>query len=90
VVRVLAHTQVRKVPIGQKKAHLMEIQVGAAANSRGAAGSNGLREVRARGLCSSAAHADAPWALCVVVGASRALAHPVHPAVDLPPNPLPS
>jgi large subunit ribosomal protein L3e len=27
VVRVLAHTQVRKVPIGQKKAHLMEIQV---------------------------------------------------------------
>jgi large subunit ribosomal protein L3e len=27
VVRVLAHTQVRKVKIGQKKAHLMEIQV---------------------------------------------------------------
>jgi len=27
VVRVLAHTQIRKVPIGQKKAHLMEIQV---------------------------------------------------------------
>ena len=27
VVRVLVHTQVRKVPIGQKKAHLMEIQV---------------------------------------------------------------
>ncbi|KDD74530.1 ribosomal protein L3 [Helicosporidium sp. ATCC 50920] len=27
VVRVLAHTQVRKVSIGQKKAHLMEIQV---------------------------------------------------------------
>jgi ribosomal protein L3 len=29
-IRVLAHTQVRKVPIAQKKAHLMEIQVGAA------------------------------------------------------------
>jgi large subunit ribosomal protein L3e len=27
VVRVLAHTQVRKVGLGQKKAHLMEIQV---------------------------------------------------------------
>ncbi len=27
-IRVLAHTQVRKVPVGQKKAHLMEIQVG--------------------------------------------------------------
>merc|ERR1711871_1261217 len=27
VVRVIAHTQVRKVKIGQKKAHLMEIQV---------------------------------------------------------------
>ena len=27
VVRVIAHTQVRKVQIGQKKAHLMEIQV---------------------------------------------------------------
>ena len=27
LVRVLAHTQVRKVPIQQKKAHLMEIQV---------------------------------------------------------------
>lgn len=27
VVRVLAHTQVRKVPVGQKKAHLAEIQV---------------------------------------------------------------
>ena len=27
VVRVLVHTQVRKVPVGQKKAHLMEIQV---------------------------------------------------------------
>jgi len=27
VVRVLAHTQVRKVKLGQKKAHLMEIQV---------------------------------------------------------------
>lgn len=27
VIRVLAHTQVRKVAIGQKKAHLMEIQV---------------------------------------------------------------
>ncbi|CAG8705825.1 15080_t:CDS:2 [Acaulospora morrowiae] len=27
VVRVLAHTQIRKVKIGQKKAHLMEIQV---------------------------------------------------------------
>lgn len=27
VVRVLAHTQVRKVNLGQKKAHLMEIQV---------------------------------------------------------------
>jgi large subunit ribosomal protein L3e len=27
VIRVLAHTQVRKVPIAQKKAHLMEIQV---------------------------------------------------------------
>lgn len=27
LVRVLAHTQVRKVPIGQKKAHLMEIQI---------------------------------------------------------------
>ncbi|PSC70373.1 60S ribosomal L3 isoform B [Micractinium conductrix] len=26
-IRVLAHTQVRKVPINQKKAHLMEIQV---------------------------------------------------------------
>jgi large subunit ribosomal protein L3e len=26
-IRVLAHTQVRKVPVGQKKAHLMEIQV---------------------------------------------------------------
>jgi len=27
VVRVIAHTQVRKVKVGQKKAHLMEIQV---------------------------------------------------------------
>ena len=27
VVRVLAHTQVRKLPLGQKKAHLMEVQV---------------------------------------------------------------
>lgn len=27
VVRVLAHTQVRKVPVGQKKAHLAEIQI---------------------------------------------------------------
>jgi len=27
VVRVLVHTQIRKVPVGQKKAHLMEIQV---------------------------------------------------------------
>lgn len=27
VIRVLAHTQVKKVAIGQKKAHLMEIQV---------------------------------------------------------------
>ena len=27
VVRVLAHTQIRKVKIGQKKAHLMEVQV---------------------------------------------------------------
>lgn len=27
VIRVLAHTQVRKLPLGQKKAHLMEIQV---------------------------------------------------------------
>jgi large subunit ribosomal protein L3e len=27
VVRVLVHTQIRKVPVGQKKAHLMEIQI---------------------------------------------------------------
>ncbi|KAI8469011.1 MAG: ribosomal protein L3 component of cytosolic 80S ribosome and 60S large subunit [Monoraphidium minutum] len=27
VIRVLAHTQVRKLPLGQKKAHLMEVQV---------------------------------------------------------------
>ena len=27
VVRVLAHTQIRKTPLKQKKAHLMEIQV---------------------------------------------------------------
>jgi len=27
VIRVLAHTQIRKVKIGQKKAHLMEIQI---------------------------------------------------------------
>lgn len=27
VIRVLAHTQIKKVAIGQKKAHLMEIQV---------------------------------------------------------------
>jgi len=27
VIRVLAHTQIKKVPVGQKKAHLMEIQV---------------------------------------------------------------
>lgn len=27
VIRVLAHTQIRKTPIGQKKAHLMEIQI---------------------------------------------------------------
>src|SRR3954464_3069790 len=27
VVRILAHTQIRKVKIGQKKAHLMEIQL---------------------------------------------------------------
>ena len=32
-IRVLAHTQVRKVPIAQKKAHLMEIQVGAVAGA---------------------------------------------------------
>merc|ERR1712060_438128 len=27
VVRVLAHTQIRKLKIGQKKAHVMEVQV---------------------------------------------------------------
>merc|ERR1712072_331633 len=27
VVRVIAHTQIRKLKIGQKKAHMMEIQV---------------------------------------------------------------
>jgi len=27
VIRVLAHTQISKIHIGQKKAHLMEIQV---------------------------------------------------------------
>jgi len=27
VVRVLAHTQIRKIPYGQKKAHMMEIQI---------------------------------------------------------------
>jgi large subunit ribosomal protein L3e len=27
VVRVLAHTQIRKTPLKQKKAHLMEIQI---------------------------------------------------------------
>jgi len=27
VIRVLAHTQIRKVPLSQKKAHLMEIQI---------------------------------------------------------------
>jgi len=27
VVRVLAHTQIRKIPFGQKKAHMMEIQI---------------------------------------------------------------
>ena len=27
VIRVLAHTQISKIKIGQKKAHLMEIQV---------------------------------------------------------------
>lgn len=27
VVRVIAHTQIRKVKVGQKKAHMMEIQV---------------------------------------------------------------
>jgi large subunit ribosomal protein L3e len=27
VIRVIAHTQVKKVPVGQKKAHVMEIQV---------------------------------------------------------------
>jgi len=27
VIRVLAHTQIRKVPFGQKKAHMMEIQI---------------------------------------------------------------
>jgi large subunit ribosomal protein L3e len=32
VVRVLAHTQIRKVKIGQKKAHLMEIQVNGGKN----------------------------------------------------------
>jgi len=32
VVRVLAHTQIRKVNIGQKKAHLMEIQVNGGKN----------------------------------------------------------
>merc|ERR1712176_74015 len=26
-VRVLAHTQIRKIPYGQKKAHMMEIQI---------------------------------------------------------------
>lgn len=31
-IRVLAHTQVRKLPIGQKKAHLMEIQVNGGAD----------------------------------------------------------
>merc|ERR1719316_2502815 len=30
VVRVIAHTQIRKLKIGQKKAHMMEIQVNAA------------------------------------------------------------
>jgi len=32
VIRVLAHTQVRKVPVGQKKAHIMEIQVNGGAS----------------------------------------------------------
>ncbi|KAI5309276.1 60S ribosomal protein L3, partial [Ascosphaera atra] len=32
VVRVLAHTQIRKTPLKQKKAHLMEIQVNGGAN----------------------------------------------------------
>jgi large subunit ribosomal protein L3e len=27
VIRVIAHSQIRKIPIGQKKAHIMEIQV---------------------------------------------------------------
>merc|ERR1711907_842684 len=27
VIRVLAHTQIRKIPMGQKKAHMMEIQI---------------------------------------------------------------
>ncbi len=27
VIRVMAHTQIKKLPIDQKKAHLMEIQV---------------------------------------------------------------
>jgi len=34
VVRVLAHTQIRKLKLGQKKAHLMEIQVNGGADVR--------------------------------------------------------
>lgn len=50
VVRVLAHTQVRKVPIGQKKAHLMEIQVG---GGGGGGGEGGGGDTGAGAACMS-------------------------------------
>lgn len=44
VVRVLAHTQIRKVKVGQKKAHLMEIQVNGGDTAAKVAFSQGLFE----------------------------------------------
>jgi len=44
VVRVLAHTQIRKVKVGQKKAHLMEIQVNGGDVAAKVAFSQGLFE----------------------------------------------
>ncbi|KAK4132969.1 60S ribosomal protein L3 [Trichocladium antarcticum] len=44
VVRVLAHTQIRKTPLKQKKAHLMEIQINGGSVADKVAFGNGLFE----------------------------------------------
>jgi len=49
---VLVHTQIRKVPVGQKKAHLMEIQVNirSVADEVDLANSHYKKEIGTRGV----------------------------------------